>query len=154
MKRAGFTLIELMIVIAILFIIAAIAIPAMLRSRMAANEANAIGSLRSISTAEIQYKNTGIDTTNSINQYGDLDALGAASPPFLDKILGTEGSVKAGYVFVSSISVGSSTAPPRFEIRGTSLSDNNGSRNFYIDEEGAIFWVNRPDVPTSTDSPL
>ena len=51
--KQGFTLIELMIVVAIIAIIAAISLPNLLRSRMAANETNAIGGLRSISSAEI-----------------------------------------------------------------------------------------------------
>ena len=155
MKKAGFTLIELMIVVAIIAIIAAIAIPGMLRARMAANEANAIGSLRTISTAEIQYQSAAIDTTNSINQYGDLDALSAATPPFLDGILGSEDSVKAGYVFSTSVTTGSSSAAAQFEANADSQSDNLGSRNFYVDEAGVVYWVPRVDgAATSTDSPL
>src|SRR5258708_33243630 len=73
--QKGFSLIELLIVVAIILIIAAIAIPNLLRSRMAANEASAVGSLRTINTAEVTYA-----TTYQTIGFAGLPALGGAAP--------------------------------------------------------------------------
>ena len=75
-KQKGFSLIELLIVVAIILIIAAIAIPNLLRSRMAANEASAVGSLRTINTAEVTYSTTypsiGFAALTSLGRRGRL----------------------------------------------------------------------------------
>lgn len=108
-KQKGFSLIELLIVVAIILIIAAIAVPNLLRSRMAANEASAAGSLRSIATANVTYT-----TTYNAGFAGELSHMGPpAAPPatsdaadLLDSALSgilpvpaVGNAVKSGYVF-------------------------------------------------------
>lgn len=80
-KVLGFTLIELMIVVAIIAIIAAIAIPGLLRARMSANEGNASGSLRSLASAQAEFKNgTKIDQNNNgTGEYGIFNELAGAT---------------------------------------------------------------------------
>ena len=73
-KQKGFSLIELLIVVAIILIIAAIAIPNLLRSKMAANEASAVASLRTYNTSIVAYQTTyGTDPTTNLSRTGPLD---------------------------------------------------------------------------------
>src|SRR2546425_3047508 len=101
-NQKGFSLIELLIVVAIILIIAAIAIPNLLRSRMAANEASAVGSLRTIVTSNVTYSST----------YGNsfaptLPTLGGApgalatcnGAQLIDNVLAAAPSQKSGYTF-------------------------------------------------------
>ena len=102
-KEKGFSLIELLIVVAIILIIAAIAVPNLLRSRMAANESSAASALRTITTANITYS-----STYNVGYAGGLDALGpktAAAPDsgasdLLDAVMGSAVPVKSGYKFI------------------------------------------------------
>ena len=73
-KQKGFSLIELLIVVAIILIIAAIAIPNLIRSKMAANEASAVATLRTINTSEVVYSST----YNTAAVFGNLGQLGSA----------------------------------------------------------------------------
>src|SRR5712691_11219807 len=78
-KQKGFSLIELLIVVAIILIIAAIAIPNLMRSRMAANEASAVGSLRTINTAEVTYSTTYGTGFAPMANLGGADPCGPAT---------------------------------------------------------------------------
>ena len=159
----GFTLIELMIVVAVIAIIAAIAIPNLLRSRMSANEAAAIGALRTISNAEVQFQSGGFLDADADN-VGDFAPLGpvgvvgtlanpmAGTEPFVDNVLGS-GS-KSGYTFVvvpGNAAIGdeiyTATANPVNQGR-------TGTRRFFLDESGVIRFTADGTAPTVISTPI
>jgi len=103
-KQKGFSLIELLIVVAIILIIAAIAIPNLLRARMAANESSAVASIRTINTAEITYN----ATYPSVGYAAALTNLGGVAPCtpsqttacLIDSVLSSAATTaKSGYRF-------------------------------------------------------
>jgi type IV pilus assembly protein PilA len=148
MKRQnGFSLVELLIVVAIILVIAAIAIPNLLRSRMAANEASATESIRMINTAEAAY-NAAFPTQGYSNLLTDL---GGASPCaaitttaacLLDTMVANAtgaGSGKSGYFFTYTPVAGGGGPVSQYTILGTPVGVGiTGQRQFFTDESYVI----------------
>ncbi len=126
-KKRGFTLVEIMIVVAIIVLLAAIAIPNLLRARLNANEATAIATMRTLSTAMESYRAAQTPPSYPAN----LSILNTSTPPYIDSALATGN--KSGYTF--TLSAGTNT----YTVTGTPQSVNvTGSRSFFVDSSGVV----------------
>ena len=139
----GFSLIELLIVVAIILVIAAIAIPNFLRSRMAANEAAAVASLRNITTAQVVYSTTyGIGYSATLADLaptpGNPLLTTQNNAGLIDDVLAS--GRKSGYVFVyNATDADGDGRMDAFTITAAPLNPGStGQRRFYTDQSGVI----------------
>jgi prepilin-type N-terminal cleavage/methylation domain-containing protein len=166
----GFSLIELLIVVAIILIIAAIAIPNLLRSRIAANQASAVGSLRTLNTAEVTYSTTyNVGFTPNLADLGPPAAGSNPSASFaglVDEVLSGIGSAggtaanplvstKSGYQFTYAVTATDTNGHTiTYSIEATPVSPGTTGTNFYYTDQSGVIRQNSTTVAGSTDSPL
>jgi type IV pilus assembly protein PilA len=142
----GFSLIELLIVVAIIGIIAAIAAPNLIKSKQAANEASAIGSCRSIGTAQATYQST-VGRNSAFAS--DLTSLQANV--FIDSVLASGN--KSGFGFVCVGSPASGTSPATFDTTAVPQMTGvygSGNRSFYSNEAYVIYQTVGSTIMTRT----
>jgi prepilin-type N-terminal cleavage/methylation domain-containing protein len=138
-KQKGFSLIELLIVVAIILIIAAIAIPNLMRARMSANEASAVGSVRTINTSEVQY-----NSTYGVGFASTLTALGGSA----STCAGATGATSAGACLIDDVLAAGSKSGYNFAVAGGGATytvnadpitpGQSGQRHFFSDQSGVI----------------
>jgi len=142
-KNKGFSLIELLIVVAIILIIAAIAIPNLIRSKMQANEASAVASLRTMNTAEVTYQNTYqiFGTQAQIGSNANPCVPAAADACLIDMLLTNAtaaANAKSGYYFkISNVTNATYSTEAEPANQGTT-----GVRGFCSDQNLVLYWVN------------
>ena len=163
-KKNGFSLIELLIVVAIILIIVAIAIPDMLKARMAANQASAVASLRTINSAEVAYAstyNTGYSAT-----LAQLDGIGPvatiANAELIDDVLGAGQKSTYTFLYVScpaapgpntgAMANGACAFVSFYQVSANPPA-GIGAGNFYYTDPSGVIRQNSTTAAGPADSP-
>jgi type IV pilus assembly protein PilA len=151
-KEKGFSLIELLIVVAIILIIAAIAIPNLLRARIAANEASAVGSLRSLNTAQISYDSSyptvGFASTLSALSGTSCAPPGTTGACLIDTALAS--GTKSGYSFALSGTSGTPNAT--YQMIASPLTANQTGVRFFCSFADAVVRFSTTSLSSCTYS--
>jgi len=148
-KQKGFSLIELLIVVAIILIIAAIAIPNLLRARIAANESSAVSSIRTMNTSMVTYQSTypTVGYAASIPVLGPSASTGCTTPAstnacLIDWVVAqatAAGSPKSGYYFSETVGNAVAGIQVGYTLDGLPASVNQtGVRGFCSNEDAVI----------------
>ena len=157
-KEQGFTLVEFLIVVAVILVIAAIAIPSLLRGRIAANEASAVSSMRALSTAQMAYSTSypEVGYSSSLSNLGStpgcspVDTATSSHACLIDEVL--QSGKKSGYSFALANATGSPINA--YTLNADPITQGvSGRRHFFSDATGVI-RVNESQTATSADSPL
>jgi type IV pilus assembly protein PilA len=155
-KQKGFSLIELLIVVAIILIIAAIAIPNLLRARIAANESSAVASVRTLNTAQISY-NSAYPTVGFAGTLGAMAGTSCAPPTsagacLIDTQLSS--GTKSGYNFALSGVTG--TPASTYQFIATPLAPNQTGVRYFCSFADAVvrFAATAPAACDNTVAPL
>ena len=153
-QQKGFSLIELLIVVAIILIIAAIAIPNLLRSKMSANESSAVATLRTLNTSAVAYSTAYGNYPPSLASLGPIASGGtptSTTADLVDSVLGQDPATKAGYTFVYA---GTGSPTSSYTITATPLTvGSTGQRGFFTNQSGVI-RADGSGAATSASTPL
>jgi prepilin-type N-terminal cleavage/methylation domain-containing protein len=153
-KQKGFSLIELLIVVAIILIIAAIAIPNLVRSKVAANQASAVASTRTLVTAQATYSanyQTYADKLDEMAQPAPGTSPSQAKAGLIDNELAKavdNTAPKSGYYFVltagadlaGNTDASGATSFTTYNIQTVPVGDNGGIQNYCTDQSGVVRW--------------
>jgi type IV pilus assembly protein PilA len=163
-KQKGFSLIELLIVVAIILIIAAIAIPNLLRARMAANESSAVASIRTVTTGQVTYQNAYPTVGYSVDLLSLGGALGAACVPssttacVIDSVLANNGnpaaSGKSGYSFTSGAGTTSGALNIGYTVLAKPLVANQTGIKAFCAEEDAVLRADAAGACSSAEATI
>ncbi|HEV2176758.1 MAG TPA: DUF4190 domain-containing protein [Terriglobia bacterium] len=139
-----------------ILIIAAIAIPNLLKSKMAANQASAVASLRTLNTSEITYASTfNVGYSSSLAQLGPPASGDASSTAagLIDSVLAT--GDKSGYSFIYTADLaGSSGRTNSYTIIAVPVSPGQTGQNYYFTDETNVIRQNTQSTASASDSPI
>ena len=137
-QQKGFSLIELLIVVAIILIIAAIAIPNLLRAKMSANEASAVATMRTLNTSAVAYSTTYGAYPTNLTDLGPSSSPTSTAADLIDSVLAKDPATKSGYTFTWS-GASSSGVIASYTLTAKPLTQGvTGQRGFFTDQSGVI----------------
>src|SRR5665213_3544922 len=155
-KETGFSLIELLIVVAIILIIAAIAIPNLMRAKMASNEGSAVASVRMLNTASVAYSTsygTYPSTLGALGPVASGTSASSTSADLIDSVLAA-GS-KSGYSF--NYSAGTTDAAGNYVtyiVTAQPLGPGTSGQRYFFSDQTGVIRADSAALATSSSTPI